>query len=608
MIASKRAVGFLACFGAAASIGYSSLTAGQAMPRQMVKARSVGSYVGDEVLVKFKSALTSQARINAVSGFGDRALHTNVGTRGLTLVKLPRGRSVEDAMNAYRAMTDVESVQPNYIYKKLLAPNDPSYAQLWGLHNTGQAVVGGDFPTSRVPAADIGAEQAWDMNGGDCGSAIVAVLDTGVNHTHADLAANMWDGSSAGFPNHGANFITGEVANDPMPADADGHGTHVAATIGAVGNNSVGTTGVCWKVQLMALRALTSSGGTTASVVAGLSFAVSHGAKVVNMSFGGAAFDPAFQSEIVNARDNGVVVVAAAGNDGTDNDDPATPQYPCDFSQDNVICVAALDQAYGLTAFSNFGAINVDVGAPGANVLSAWPGVTITDDFSTWTRSGAWSATSCGSGAPPVLVNPSNWCTVGSTYANGANDVAYRDFDLSGIAGSLNAVATFSTFHEIAAGDLYGFARRAGGGNPFSGGQTVFQVSGANALDVSENISACIGATCSLGFRLTSGGAGVDGGIAVGFFGINTTQPGSNVYQVLNGTSMATPHVSGVAAMIWAYNPNYTYADVVNSVKFGGDFIAALQGNTVSGRAVDAAGSLRFVNPPVGVTAVLSGP
>ncbi|HLF22556.1 MAG TPA: hypothetical protein VI565_01440, partial [Burkholderiales bacterium] len=134
MIASKRAVGFLACFGAAASIGYSSLTAGQAMPRQVVKARSVGSYVGDEVLVKFKSALTSQARINAVSGFGDRALHTNVDTRGLTLVKLPRGRSVEDAMNAYRAMTDVESVQPNYIYKKLLAPNDPSYAQLWGLH------------------------------------------------------------------------------------------------------------------------------------------------------------------------------------------------------------------------------------------------------------------------------------------------------------------------------------------------------------------------------------------------------------------------------------------------------------------------------------------
>jgi subtilisin family serine protease len=273
-----------------------------------------------------------------------------------------------------------------------------------------------------------------------------------------------------------------------------------------------------------------------------------------------------------------------------------------------VICVAALDQAYGLTAFSNFGAINVDVGAPGANVLSAWPGVTITDDFSTWTRSGAWSATSCGSGAPPVLVNPSNWCTVGSTYANGANDVAYRDFDLSGIAGSLNAVATFSTFHEIAAGDLYTFAKRSGGGNPFPGGQTVFQVSGANALDVSENISACIGATCSLGFRLTSGGAGVDGGIAVGFFGINTTQSGSNVYQVLNGTSMATPHVSGVAAMIWAYNPNYTYADVVNSVKFGGDFIAALQGNTVSGRAVDAAGSLRFVNPPVGVTAVLSGP
>ncbi|OGI70057.1 MAG: hypothetical protein A2W18_03600 [Candidatus Muproteobacteria bacterium RBG_16_60_9] len=345
----------LACFSAAASIGFSALTTGQVTSRQLVKARNIGSFVSDEVLVKFKSDVTSQARLGVMTSFGDRPLRMSVGSRGVSLVKLAPGRSVEAAMTAYRAMADVESVQPNYIYKKLLAPNDPSYAQLWGLRNTGQTVTGGGFPSSKVPGADIGMESAWDLNGGDCSPIIVAVLDSGVNYTHADLVDNMWDGLSAGFPNHGQNFVFGENANDPMPADADGHGTHVAATIGAVGNNGVGTSGVCWKVQLMALRALTANGGTTTSVTDGLHFAVTHGAKVVNMSFGGSGFDPMFENEIINARNNGVVVVAAAGNDGADNDNPATPQYPCNFLQDNVICVAALDQGFNRTSFSNFG-------------------------------------------------------------------------------------------------------------------------------------------------------------------------------------------------------------------------------------------------------------
>src|SRR3990172_4265559 len=280
MIASKKVIALLACFGAATSIGFSSLSDGQALARQHLRAPPHESFVSDEVLVKFNSNVTRQARLDAMSSVGDRPMRMSVGSRGLALVKLPPGRSVEDAMNGYRAMADVEAVQPNYIYKKLASPNDPNYAQMWGLHNTGQVVAGGGFPTARIPGADIGAEEAWDINGGDCSSIVVAVVDSGVNYTHADLVANMWDGSGSGFPNHGRNFVFGEDPNDPLPADADGHGTHVAATIGAVGNNGIGATGVCWQVKLMALPALTASGGTSASVFSRLSFAIDNGAKV----------------------------------------------------------------------------------------------------------------------------------------------------------------------------------------------------------------------------------------------------------------------------------------------------------------------------------------
>ena len=609
MIASKKVIALLACFGAATSIGFSSLSDGQALARQHLRAPPHESFVSDEVLVKFNSNVTRQARLDAMSSVGDRPMRMSVGSRGLALVKLPPGRSVEDAMNGYRAMADVEAVQPNYIYKKLASPNDPNYAQMWGLHNTGQVVAGGGFPTARIPGADIGAEEAWDINGGDCSSIVVAVVDSGVNYTHADLVANMWDGSGSGFPNHGRNFVFGEDPNDPLPADADGHGTHVAATIGAVGNNGIGATGVCWQVKLMALRALTASGGTSASVVSGLSFAIDNGAKVVNMSLGGPIFDQAFSDEITRAQAMGVIVVAAAGNGGADgfgdnNDNPATPQYPCNFPQDNVICVTALDQTFNITAFSNLGKTNVDVGAPGVNVLSAWPGTTIQDNFSGWTRTGGWVVTDCAGTLPPVLANPADWCSFG-LYPPNAADVAHKNF---AIPTGMVAQVGFLEDVAITALDTLTFAKRVGGGDPFPTGTLIPQFNGVNSVSVNAN--ECLGATCSFGFRLASDAiaAGSDFGAGVALFEINTVQNGSDVYQVLNGTSMATPHVSGVAAMVWAYNPNYSYADVVNSVKFGGDAIAALQNNTVTGRAANAAGSLRFINPPTNVSAVVSSP
>ncbi|MDH3562307.1 MAG: S8 family serine peptidase [Gammaproteobacteria bacterium] len=577
-------------------------------PVRQVKSLPAPSYVVDELLVKFKPHVAGRFKAQAIETHGDRHIR-ELTPNGYVHVKLKPGTGVTRGMTLYKADSNIESVQPNYIYHATAVPNDIDYGQMWGLKNTGQMISAASYPTNNpgVAGQDMDMEAAWD-HVKDCNSRVVAVLDSGVNYTHQDLAANMWDGTAAGFPNHGFDFLDND--NDPMPQDAYGHGTHVAGTIGAVGNNNLGTTGVCWQAKIMALRVLSASGGTTAAITQGVNFAVAHGAKVINMSLSGSTFDPAFNTEITNARNNGVIVIVAAGNEANNND-VASTVYPCNFSQDNLICVAALDQAYALATFSNFGATSVDVGAPGVNAKSAWPGPTISDDFTSgWTLTGAFTAVSCDLDGPgPVapfrmLVNPANWCAFGS-YANNANDVAYKTFDLSSF---LHARLGFLFFLDTQLNtDFAGTAYKSSGGDPFSG-MNITEVSGTTnnfAVEGSADLNNCRTATCSVGFRLRSDAAIIDFGLGILDFQIDTVEMNSNVYQVLNGTSMASPHVAGLAALIWSYNPSYTYPDVVNSVKNGGEPIAALSGITTTGRAVNAMGSLRYINPPSGVAAVI---
>lgn len=578
-------------------------------PVRQVKSLPAPSYVEDELLVKFKPHVAGQLKVQAIERHGGRDIR-ELSPNGYVHVKLRPGTGVSRGMTLYKADPNIEAVQPNYIYHFLAEPNDTQYGQMWGFKNTGQSISSASYPSNNpgVAGQDMDMEVAWD-HVTDCNSIIVAVLDSGVNYTHQDLAANMWDGTAAGYPNHGFDFADND--NDPMPQDAFGHGTHVAGTIGAVGNNNLGTTGVCWKAKIMALRVLSANGGTTAAITQGVNFAVTHGAKVINMSLSGSTFDPLFNDEITNARNNGVIVVVAAGNEANNND-VASTVYPCNFSQDNLICVAALDQAYALATFSNFGAMSVDVGAPGVNAKSAWPGTTITDDFTSgWTLTGAFTAVSCDLDGPgPVapfrmLVNPANWCAFG-TYANNANDIAYKTFDLSSAS---HARLSFLYFYDTQLNfDFAGTAYISTGGNPFGGGGVVTETSGTTnniAVEGSADLNSCRTATCSVGFRLRSDAAITDFGVGILGFEIDTVQSNSNVYRVLNGTSMASPHVAGLAALIWSYNPGYTYSDVVNSVKNGGESITALAGRTTTGRAANAMGSLRFINPPSGVAAVI---
>ncbi len=291
-------------------------------------------------------------------------------------IKNDADRKVKSAELA-RRMDDLknsglfEYVEPDYLVYLNATPTDSAFADgtLWGLRNTGQS--GG------VSGADIGAVQAWDITTGSR-DVIVAVIDTGIRYTHRDLAPNMWrnpgeipgngiDDDNDGYVDNvfGINAITG--SGDPM--DDEGHGTHVAGTIGATANDGNQHVGVAWNVRLMACKFLGgSNGGKTSDEIKCIDFAVSKGARIINASYRGYGYRQSQHEAIARAHNEGVLFVAAAANDAKDND--VYFAYPASLPENNVISVAALDRRDTLASFSNYGANSVDVGAPGVEIYS----------------------------------------------------------------------------------------------------------------------------------------------------------------------------------------------------------------------------------------------
>jgi subtilisin family serine protease len=288
--------------------------------------------------------------------------------KNLQVVDLAPGQDVLATIDEYMASGLVETAEPDYLLYKDVTPNDPAYLTnaLWQLNST------------NLLHGDINAPLGWEIRH-DATNIVVAIVDTGMRMTHEDLAPNLWTNSKEipgnGIDDDGDGYIDdvhgiSSIDGSGNPTDTDGHGTHVAGIIGAIGNNGLGVTGVAWKVQLMPLRFIGANDtGLTSDGVECINYAIQHGANVINASFGAPTFSAALQTAIATARAAGIVVVAAAGNEKADND--ITPSYPANFTLDNIISVCATsDQDVFDASYSNFGATSVDIGAPGTRILS----------------------------------------------------------------------------------------------------------------------------------------------------------------------------------------------------------------------------------------------
>ena len=277
----------------------------------------------------------------------------------------------------------MEYAEPDFVLRpsQTTSANDPNYAKRYGLNNTGH--------TGGTPDADVDAPEAWSTTTGGT-STIVAVIDEGMDISHPDLKNNIWTnpdevaGNRIGDDKNGyiddvngydfANSDATVYDRDPISGTGDDHGTHVAGTIAAEGNNSLGVVGVNWKARIMPLKFLGLDGGYTSDAVAALNYAVAEGAKISNNSWGGGGFSQTLLDAINRADASGHLAAAGnGGSDGVGDDNDATPHYPSSY---NIISVSATDSKDTLAGFSNFRATSADIAAPGVGVLSTLPGNT----------------------------------------------------------------------------------------------------------------------------------------------------------------------------------------------------------------------------------------
>ncbi len=348
-----------------------------------------------EVLVKFRPNVTLADIKKLAAKNNDRIEDEIEAVKGLISIDDLDNADAKTVAEQYSAMTDlVVFAEPNFQIKlndpthsnstkDLLlrennlnekSPNDPMFNEQWALSNSGQ--------NGGKTNADVSALKAWLKTQGS-EKIVVAVLDTGVDYTHSDLVSNVWfrpenvpqykDDELGTFNDlRGFNGVNNQA--DPM--DENGHGTHCAGIIGAEGDNNEGIAGVNWKVQIMPLKFLGKGGfGTTKDAIEAINYAIDRkrngvNLRVISASWGSTQYSKALEDTIRAAGEEGILFVAAAGNDGTSND--KRPHYPSNYKLPNVISVAATDSNDQLTSFSNFGIETVHIAAPGKEILSTW--------------------------------------------------------------------------------------------------------------------------------------------------------------------------------------------------------------------------------------------
>jgi len=513
------------------------------------------------------------------------------------------------ASRELEGLDSVEWAEPNRLVKIGSVPtDDPYFGQLWGLENTGQTVDG----RTGVAGVDVNALSAWDTTRG--AGTVVAVVDSGVAADHPDIHDAIWrntgevpdngvddDGNGLVDDVHGWDFADWD--NDPD--DYHSHGTHVAGTIAARGGNHTGIVGVAPDAEVMPVRVTNDSGqGRIADVANGIAYAALNGADVINLSLGTPPEPdhplPEIQRDAIDlAAAHDVVVVAAAMNDSQNNDTGHSPIWPCNFPEPNLICVAAIDSNGDLSSFSNYGNESVDVAAPGRSILSLNPGWSrLTppglEDFESgistrWYGNGVWAGTT-------AFAANGSWSLTDSPNGNYSNDAAPWAAMTNGVdlTGQHGCRINYAVKGKVLDGDSFLTGTLDHLGNTHTALSETLDTHGAFETH-SDGIAAVDGDPgVHAVFQLITDSAGTADGVYVDDlrFICRSSAYDADSYFFNYGTSMATPHVSGVAALVRSAVPGASAAQVVEAIREGAVPLPSLAGKTVTGGRADAPGAI----------------
>ena len=538
------------------------------------------NYVEGEVLAIFKN----NVEINtARRSLGHRAMEMKehfgeVSRRRGRVSGLVRAPLMTTAamIKALQADPDVELVEPNYLrYVSVVTPNDTSFPSQWSLQNTGQ--------NAGTSGADVRFLQAWAMARRTTSEVVVAVVDTGMDITHPDLAANVWtnpaeipgnliDDDNNGYVDdvHGYDVLN----NTASVVDSGSHGTHVAGTIAAVGRNSLGVIGLQYHAKVVPVK-VSSDGSNipTSAVISAFNYVLKlkqAGANLVaiNASFASSTNSNSEVAAITALRDAGIVLCAAAGNDAFNND--STPSYPASYTTSNIISVASIDNKNLISSFSNYGATSVDIGAPGSDILSTRPLVDVTTTAA-------------------VAVNSVNYVTAPLTFSG-----------ITGPAGLTKSIYNCgygypADFPPAVRGNIALIQRGSSTATSFTFASKVTNAmkAGAVAAVIYDNTAGtATGSPWTLGtsgawipaLRITqASGTSILANALPASTTLTVNRDPSLAYQSLSGTSMATPHVTAAVAFAAMNFPTETMSQRIARILGHVTPLPALAGKTTTG-------------------------